>query len=639
MVASPHQPFRVVIVGHVDHGKSTLIGRLLYDTNSLPEGKYEELQAACKRRGTAALEWSFVLDAFQAERDQAITIDTTQIRFSTKARDYVIIDAPGHREFLKNMISGAAEADAAILVVDGSEGMREQTRRHAYLLHLLGMRQVAIVINKMDAVEHNPEIFANVAGEAGLYLQSIGIVPTHIVPISARHGEMIASRSDKMPWYKGKTLVEVLDAFEQSAPSLSGALRFPVQDVYRFNDEERIIVGRVETGVLRAGDEIMFSPTNEKARITSIKIWPDNPSKTEAQAGESIGITLDQRIFVERGHIGSHEESPPMLSNVFRANIVWLGEKPLRTGQSYKIRYGTFESRVIVQSVNRVIDTDDLAQDEKTGEVGKNAVAEITLRSHELLPIDPYTDNKKMGRIVLYEGHDIAGGGSISMEGYPDQRRNNAPVSDNISRVDHLLSEAARASAKGHRGGVFWFTGLSGAGKSTLAMAVERALFERGYHSYVLDGDNVRHGLNADLGFSPEDRTENIRRVGEVAALMADAGLIVITAFISPYRTDREKARKAAPAKFHEIYVRADLATCESRDPKGLYKKARAGSIKEFTGINAPYEAPDNANLVIDTQRADVQECVQQILQFIEARTVLENIYANSSKRGTNRRI
>lgn len=625
--------FKVVIVGHVDHGKSTLIGRLLYDTNSLPEGKYDELQEICKRRGTDALEWSFVLDAFQAERDQAITIDTTQIWFSTEERDYVIIDAPGHREFLKNMVSGAAAADAAILVVDAAEGVREQTKRHAYLLSLLGLRQIAVVINKMDMVDHDTEVFADVSKQVDEYLKSIGLTASFIVPISAREGDMIAQRGPKklqedgssieqdsnMDWYKGKTLVNVLDAFEYECPPLSRALRFPVQDVYRFN-EERILVGRVETGMINKGDKILFSPTNEEAEVTAIKTWPEDPSKVQAGAGEVIGITLDERIFVERGHIGSHVKNPPMLSNVFRSNLFWLSAKPLKVGNTYKVRYGTLEATVTVQSIDMVIDTNDLGQNEKAGELGKNAVGEVTFRAQEMLPIDPYTDNQKLGRMVIYDGYDIAGGGAINMEGYPDQRMNANPVSENIYAVDSFVQENDRANNKGHYGGIFWFTGLSGAGKSTLAMAVERALFEKGYHSYVLDGDNVRHGLNADLGFAPEDRTENIRRVGEVASLMADAGLVVISAFISPYQEDRNRARNAAPDKFNEIYVSADLATCEDRDPKGLYKKARAGEIAEFTGIDSPYEPPSNPEMVVDTQNNDIDTCVEQILQYIEKR-------------------
>ena len=622
---------RVVIVGHVDHGKSTLIGRLLYDTDSLPDGKYEELQDICKRRGTDALEWSFVLDAFQAERDQAITIDTTQIWFSTTSRDYVIIDAPGHREFIKNMVSGAAQADAAILVVDATEGVREQTKRHAYLLSLLGLQQIGVVINKMDAVDYNPEIFEQVSREVREYLSSIGVTPFYIVPISARHGDGIANRGTNLDWYKGKILTEALDSFDIMSSPITQPLRFPVQDVYRQN-ETRIIVGRVETGILRVGDRILFSPTNETATITGFKTWPHTKQKQEAKAGECIGVTLDERIFVERGHIGSHETNPPMLSNVFRTNIFWLSANPLKVGHSYTVRCATHQTTVTVQSIDRVIDTNNLAQSDTATEVGKNAVAEITLRAKDLLPVDPYTDNARMGRVVLYDEYDIAGGGTINMQGYPDQRRNALPKAENIYKVDHLMTSDARAVNKGHCGGVFRFTGLSGAGKSTIAMAVEKALFEKGYHTYVLDGDNVRHGLNKDLGFSPEDRAENIRRIGEVAALMSDAGLIVITAFISPYRADRRQAREITPDQVNEIYVQADLATCESRDPKGLYKKARAGEISEFTGIDSPYEPPINPEMVVDTQNNDIETCVKQVVRYVEERIALKNSNDKTSK-------
>ena len=625
------QQLNVVIVGHVDHGKSTLIGRLLHDTDSLPEGKYEELQEICKRRGTDALEWSFVLDAFQAERDQAVTIDTTQIWFSTEQREYVIIDAPGHREFLKNMISGAAAADAAILVVDATEGVREQTKRHAYLLSLLGLSQIAVVINKMDMVDHSSETFAEISKEVEAYLKSIGLTPSFILPISARNGDMIAGRGKDMDWYKGKTLAGVLDAFDYEMPPLSRPLRFPVQDVYRFG-EERILVGRVETGIVRTGDTMLFSPTNEEATITAIKVWPDEAEKVEAHAGEVIGITLDQPIFVERGHVGSHTQNPPMLSNVFQANLFWLTNEPMKVGHSYKARFGTLEAPVTIQSIDCVIDTEDLAQDDKAGQVAKNAVAEVTLRTRDLLPIDPYSDNQRLGRMVIYDGYDVVGGGTISMEDYADQRRN-APKAQNIYKVDHLMTGEARAHNKGHQGGIFWFTGLSGAGKSTLAMAVENALFEKGYHTYVLDGDNVRHGLNADLGFSPDDRAENIRRIGEVAALMADAGLIVVSAFISPYQADRDRARAAAPSAFHEMFVSADLETCEGRDPKGLYKKARAGEIAEFTGIDSPYEPPANPEMVVDTQNNSIDDCVNQVMRYIEQQVELKDDGKNKKEK------
>ena len=623
MTQTTDNRFNIVIVGHVDHGKSTLIGRLLYDTDSLEDGKYEDLQKICKARGTEALEWSFLLDSFQAERDQAVTIDTTQIWFSTEKRNYVIIDAPGHREFLKNMISGAAAADAAVLVVDGREGVQEQTRRHAYLLSLLGLTQIAVVINKMDMVEDAKATYESVSKDVEAYLNSIDLKPSFIVPISARDGDMIAERGDRMQWYDGKTLTEVFDSFERKAPSSDRPLRFPVQDVYRFG-EDRIIVGRVETGTVKKGDTILFSPTNEETEITALKIWPDDESKNEAVAGEVIGMTLKDRIFVERGHIGSHDDKPPMLSNLFRMKLFWLSKEPLVVGNTYKIRYGTHETMANIQDIERVLDTEDLSQEKTANSVGKNAVAEVVLRSKDLLPVDDYTDNQKLGRAVLYDGYDIAGAGTIDMQGYEDQRQN-APKAQNIYKVDHLMTSESRALNKGHQGGVFWFTGLSGAGKSTLAMAVEKALYEKGYHSYVLDGDNVRHGLNADLGFSPEDRTENIRRIGEVAALMADAGLIVITAFISPYRDDRNRARAAAKNQFHELYISADLETCEERDPKGLYKKARAGEIAEFTGIDSPYEPPENPEIRVDTSDHNVDFCVRQILQYIEQQVVLKD--------------
>ncbi len=628
-----NQQLRVVIVGHVDHGKSTLIGRLLYDTGSLPDGKAEEIERVSKRRGADAIEWSFLLDAMQAERDQAITIDTTQIWFSTEARDYVIIDAPGHREFLKNMISGAASADAAVLVVDAVEGVREQTRRHAYMLSLLGLRQIAVVVNKMDSVDFSAERFNEVAKEAVDYLSSIGLTASHILPISARHGDMIANRGERIDWFNGKSLIGVLDSFELALPPISQSLRMPVQDVYRY-DEERIIVGRIETGTLQKGDTVYFSPTNEKATVTSIETWPKDPQKVTAMAGESVGFKLDEKIFVERGQIASHVNNMPMLSNVFRANIFWLSDAEMRVGNTYKVRYATCEALVTVQSIDRVIDTQDLAQDEVCAEVGRNDVAEVTFRARDLLPIDPYTDNHRTGRLVVYDKYDVVGGGTLNMEGYPDQRRTVEPKSKNIYEVESLTGYDARCRAMGHYGGVFWFTGLSGAGKSTLAMAVERALFERGFHTYVLDGDNVRHGLNSDLGFSPEDRTENIRRVGEVAALQADAGLVCVTAFISPYREDRDRARRAAPTHYHEIFVKADLATCEGRDPKGLYKKARAGQIPEFTGIDSPYEAPDNPDLVVDTQHNDIETCVAQILKYIEANIGLREEPASAQAAG-----
>lgn len=608
------QKLGVVIVGHVDHGKSTLIGRLLYDTNSFMEGKYEELKKSCERRNVP-FEWSFLLDAFQAERDQAITIDTTQIWFKSQKRPYVIIDAPGHREFLKNMISGAAFADAAILVVDAKEGVKEQTKRHAYLLHLLGLSQIVVVVNKMDAVEYSAARFDEVAQEITAYLKGIGITPHSIIPVAARHGENIATPSKNMGWYQGLILLETLDMLSPMLLPVERPLRFPVQDVYRF-DEIRYIAGRVESGIVRKGDTLTFSPSGRTAQVVSIEKWASKGETLEAKAGESVGLTLDQPIFVARGDIASHAEKAPMLTNVFRANIFWLGKKPLKAGNTYTIKLSTYEAAVTVQSVDRVINTDDLSKSEKA-EVGTNEMAEVTFRSREMLALDPYADSIKLGRVVVVENYDVVGGGIVSMEGYADQRSMLHKGQDNLYAVDHLLSADARTLKNGHRGAVVWLTGLSGAGKSTLAMRVEHALYNKGYQTYVLDGDNVRKGLNSDLGFSPESRAENIRRVGEVAALMADAGLVCITAFISPYRSDRRRAREAAGEKFHEVYVSANLETCEGRDPKGLYKKARKGEIKDFTGVSAPYEAPESCELVVDTEKMSIDDCVAMIVEYI----------------------
>ncbi|MFQ5773790.1 MAG: adenylyl-sulfate kinase [Kiloniellaceae bacterium] len=612
---------KIVIVGHVDHGKSTLIGRLLHDTGSLPPGKVEELKAVSARRGMA-LEWSFVLDAFQAERDQAVTIDTTQIWFKSALRDYVIIDAPGHREFLKNMVSGAASADAALLVVDAAEGVRETTRRHGYLLHLLGIRQVAVAINKMDLVDFDEGRFAEVAQEAARYLEGVGITPTAIVPVSAREGDNVAQGSLRTPWYEGPIVVQALDRLRSLTVAADQPLRFPVQDVYKF-DHRRIVAGRVESGVLRVGDTLLFSPSNKTAKVRSIEAWNVADPPVEAHAGESIGITLDEQIFVERGEIASHVEHPPQLTTVFRATLFWLGREPLEPGKTYTLKLATQEGPVTVQSVEKIIDTDTLAA-RSASRVERNGVAEVLLRSRKVLALDESRTIPRCGRCVLADGYEIAGGGIISMEGYPDQRRALSVKATNLTAVEHRVAADSRAHRNGHCGGVLWFTGLSGAGKSTLAMEVEQLLFNKGYHVYVLDGDNVRRGLNVNLGFSPEDRAENIRRVGEVAGLFADAGFICITSFISPYQADRDRAREAAGEAFHEIYIQADLETCERRDPKGLYKRARAGEISEFTGVSAPYEPPLAPRLTVDTANHSVEECVQQILEYVERAFALD---------------
>ncbi len=609
-------PLKVVIVGHVDHGKSSLIGRLFHDTGSLPEGKAESIKAMCERRGMP-FEYAFLMDALQAERDQGITIDISQIFFKTKGRDYVLIDAPGHREFVKNMVTGAAQADAAVLCVDAREGVQENTRRHAYLLHLLGLHQVVVAINKMDLVDYSEARFQEVSAGVRAYLSEIGIDLQHtlIIPVSARNGDNIVNRSTKMAWYDGETLEESLDSLNPPVAALELPLRFPVQDVYKF-DDRRIIAGRIESGHLRVGDELLFSPSNKTARVESIETWNSPTNPMAVRAGQSIGVTLDHQIFVERGEMASLKTNPPMLTNVFRGRLFWLGKTPLEPGNRYKMRLSTAEFPVEVEKIERVIDVADL----KTAEslfVDRHAIAEVVFRMRRQVACDPFEHNMHTGRFVLIDDYDIVGGGLVNMEGYADQRPSQIVKSTNIFMVEHRVPEEERWTMNGHKGGILWMTGLSGAGKSTLAFLLEQHLFRKGYQVYVLDGDNVRHGLCSDLGFSPEDRVENIRRVGQAAELFASAGFLVITAFISPYRADRDRVRAIAPERFHEIYVAADLNTCESRDPKGLYEKARRGEIEAFTGVSAPYEPPSNPELVIDTSARTVEECLAALNEYV----------------------
>ena len=615
------ESLKVAIVGHVDHGKSTLVGRLFHDTGSLPDGKFEAIQAMCQRRGMP-FEWAFLMDALQAERDQGVTIDTSQIWFRTAKRGYVIIDAPGHKEFLKNMITGAAASDAALLLIDAEEGIKEQSRRHGYLLHLLGVRQVMVVVNKMDLVAHSRDRFESIERDYRAYLQELGVTPTHFIPVSARHGDNIAQPSKAMAWYRGPAVLQALDEFQVITQPDDLPLRFPLQDVYRF-DERRIIAGRIETGVLRVGDNLLFSPANRVGKVKTIEAWNVPSQPTQASAGMSIGITLEEQIFVERGDVASHETDPPIESDVFLARLFWLGDRDLAVGSRYTMKLNTAEVGVVVQSIDRVIDTGDLST-KVSATVARNEVAEITLRADTMQALDAFTSSPTTGRFVLVDDYNIAGGGIISMEGYADQRHLIARRSSNIQRVEHDVTAANRESRNGHRGGVLWFTGLSGAGKSTIAVAVERRLFNLGYQTYVLDGDNVRHGLNGDLGFSPEDRAENIRRIGEVAALISRAGMLCITAFISPYRSDRDRARLSGGAQFAEIFIKADLATCEQRDPKGLYKKARAGDIPDFTGISAPYEALEAPELVVDTSSLSVEDAIERVVTYIQSRFAID---------------
>jgi len=606
-------PLKIVFVGHVDHGKSTLIGRILHDTDSLPDGKIDMIKKACAAEGME-FEFAFLLDALLEEQKQNVTIDTTEIAFRTSRRNYVIIDAPGHKEFLKNMITGASRADAAVLVIAADEGVREQSRRHAYLLRLLGIKQLIVVVNKMDLAEFSEKRFAEVESEYRKFLIDLSLEVRAFIPTSAKTGENVARASEKIKWYRGPTVLEALDLFEPRKADVDLPLRFCVQDVYRF-DQRRIVAGRIETGTLRVGDGLVFSPANKSSVVATIERW-NAPTDGAAMSGDSIGITLSEQIFVERGYVASHQSDTPIETNRFHADLFWIVREPLRVGRLYNLRLATQEVKCQVVSIEQVMDSSTLeAKIDKCEQLERNEVGRLTIQTRGPLVIDNHERIPNLGRFVIVEEGGIRGGGTIFGGVYTDRR---VAKSQNIFWIEGKITARERAVRSGHRGAVVWFTGLSGAGKSTIAQALERELFNRAMHTCVLDGDNVRHGLNSNLGFSPEDRVENIRRVSEVAKLMADAGAVVITAFISPYRMERRRAREIAlegNAEFIEVFIDAPLEVCETRDPKNLYKKARAGEIRDFTGIDAPYEAPEDAEIVVRTDRQSVDESVATILE------------------------
>ena len=621
------EQLKIVIVGHVDHGKSTFVGRLFHDTGSLPEGKLEQLQQIAERRGVP-FEWANLMDALQSERDQNITIDTAQIWFQTKKRQYVIIDAPGHKEFLKNMVTGAANAEAALLLIDAHEGVQENSRRHGYLLNLLGIRQIAVLVNKMDLVEYDQAKFNEIEAEYRRWLKSIGVEPKVFIPIAAKVGDNIATRSRNMAWWNGPTVLETLDEFKVSELPKDQPLRFPIQDVYRF-DERRIFAGRVESGSVKVGDRLVFSPTNKTSIVKSIERWNAPPSDT-AHAGESVGLQLTEQIFVARGAVAAHDTSPPYELSRFKARLFWLGRQPFTKGRTYKLKLATQEVDCTIDSIEKVIDASTLETVKRAeGEwfVGRHEVAELSLHTKKPIAFDVHADIIATGRFVIVDNFDVAGGGIIAQDNYPKRSHDSHHKSHNIYWSRGKVTVGQRELRNGHRGCVVWLTGLSGAGKSTIANELERELFNLGRHVYVLDGDNVRHGLCSDLAFSPKDRTENIRRVGEVAKLFADAGVVCITAFISPYRDDRELVRKILPAgQFVEVFVNAPLQVCEERDPKGLYAKARANEIKNFTGISAPYEAPAQAEVELPTDTLTVAESVARVLEFLQQRDVEQDV-------------
>jgi bifunctional enzyme CysN/CysC len=528
---SQRETFNVVIVGHVDHGKSTVVGRLLADTGALPQGKLDSVRNECLRTGKP-FEYAFLLDALSDEQDQGITIDTARCFFKSAKRDYIIIDAPGHIEFLKNMISGAARAEAAVLVIDAKEGVRENSRRHGYILSMLGIREVVVCVNKMDLVGYDEKVFRGIESEYRGFLEGIGAVrPRQFLPVAAVAGENLAGRGKEMPWYDGPTLLELLDGLSKEPPRTDRPLRMPLQAVYKFTkhgDDRRIFAGRIEAGKVAVGDKVVFSPSNKISTIRSIEGF-NTEARSNIEAGWSTGFTLTEEIYVVRGEVMSHVEKPPLVSTRIRTNMIWLGKNPFVRGRDYKLKLGTTAVAAQLHKINRVIDASQLNHALEKEEVGRHDVADVVLELRQPVAFDLTADCEATGRFVLVDGYDVAGGGIITAAVNDELRdlRAEARTRD-FNWVPGGVTETDRAKRYGHRAGLVMFVGKAGPLKHQYARAVERALFEAGRNVYMLDGQNVLLGVDHDLWVDAA-QSELVRRFGEVVHILVATGLIVVT--------------------------------------------------------------------------------------------------------------
>ena len=613
---------RIVVVGDVDHGKSTLIGRLLFETGSLTTERIEGLRVASARRGEQ-FEWSFALDALQSERDQAVTVDTTRVWLRLPTVEIVLIDAPGHVQFIRNMVTGSSDAQIALLVVDVTLGVTEQTRRHLLLLELLGIQQCLVVVNKMDAIDYREAPYTAAVASLASPLEQLGIAALGFIPISAREGVNLVQNSPLTTWYRSVPLVEAMQSVRVAQPDLGPSPRMFVQGVLR-RGERRVVLGHLDAGALQVGEEILVMPAQQRVRIASIETWPHG-SVPSAVAHHAVALTADGQQFIERGDLIVGMTDPPALHRRFSARLAWLGERTLRAGMRCEVRVGTRVVGAHIESIERVVDATSLAalgaSAARTGDL-----VDATVHLAQPLPFELGAAGARLRRCILLDGTEIVGAGQFLQAATTVEAR---PV---LFAPTQLVTRRLREQRNGHTGCVIWLTGLPASGKSTLAAQWERALFDRHRAVYVLDGDRLRGGLCADLGFSAQDRTENIRRASEIAALFADAGFIVIAAFISPNRVDREIARRVIGEAFREVYIKADLEACEQRDPKGLYARARSGALANFTGVGADYEPPANPDEIIDTMHESLQTSVERGLRFIES--VLASTEARTTRSG-----
>lgn len=565
-MTKPSETMNIVIVGHVDHGKSTLLGRLYADTGSLPEGKLEKVQAICRQQGKE-FEYAFLFDAFLEEQEQGITIDTARTFFIWNGRQYIIIDAPGHKEFLKNMVSGAARAEAALLVIDALEGVKEQSKKHGYLLSMLGVKQVAVIVNKMDLVGYRHDVFDGIEKEYRDFLGQLKVVPQQFIPVSAKLGENIVASSTRMPWYTGPAVLDALALFKKESARAQLSLRLPVQDVYKF-DARRIVAGRIAAGRLKVGDRLVFSPSNKSAGVKTIEAFNIEPPPMEAVAGQSIGITLDEQIFIERGEIASHADDIPFVSTTFRANVFWLGRRPLQRGKKYLLKLATREVGCEVASIERIVDTTALDLQQGGHVVEKNQVAEVTIRTKAPIAFDLSRLFETTGRFVIVDDYDIAGGGIITelvrdeQEGLRDEARRR-----DFAWIKGEVSPEARAQHYGHRSAIVLLTGGRHTGKSFLARKLEAMLVAEGRHAYLLDAENLRRGLDADLSeMDTAHAQEMVRRYGEVARLLVDTGLIVIST-TNPFDLPADRVTQSIRTLVHPAPVIAVHMSKVEEDP------------------------------------------------------------------------
>lgn len=607
---------RFLTAGSVDDGKSTLIGRLLFDSKKLYEDQLSALQRDSARVGNAGageIDYALLLDGLKAEREQGITIDVAYRYFSTNRRKFIIADTPGHEQYTRNMITGGSTANLAVILVDARTGVITQTRRHSFLVSLLGIKHVVLAVNKMDLVDFSKATFDSIVADYKAFVQPLGIPDVRCIPLSAKHGDNVVEHSAHTPWYDGPTMLQYLETVETGHDHNLTDFRFPVQYVLRPNLDFRGFCGKVASGIIRRGDRVRALPSGKESRIKSIVTY--DGTLDYAFPPQSVTLQLEDEIDISRGEmIVKADGTQPRQSRKFEATLVWMDEEAMDASKDYYIKQATCTTRCHIDGIDYRVDVNTMAH-HPADRLLLNEIGRVRFATQKPLIFDAYQDNKPTGSFVLIDPltNNTAAVGMIR-----EALADDAAALDDIYPLTEMLPRAAHEELLGQRGQLLWLTGLSGAGKSTVALAVERELHRRGRLCRLLDGDNVRAGINKGLGFSSDDRRENIRRVAEVGRLFVDTGIITLCSFVSPTRELREMARQiVGPADFKEIYVSTPLEVCEKRDVKGLYARARRGEVKEFTGVSAPFEAPEHPALTLDTSRLTVDECVSQILNII----------------------